>query len=239
LAEQLIKFPISNSNLKGNIEGNLVIPDSPIGIVVFAHGSGSSRSSRRNQLVSEKLNNSHIATLLFDLLSVEEQEYDTKLENMKTRVPGAILNKFNILLLAKRLSMVTEWVYHNPSTEKLHVGYFASSTGAAAALISASKYKIVSIVIRSGRTDLVETHILDKIISPCLFVVGSKEKFTIKIGNETMRKMRNSKEKKLEIIKNASHLLEEPGVMEEVSEITTKWMVRNFTLSAGHATGEK
>jgi putative phosphoribosyl transferase len=222
-----------------NLEGNLVIPDNPIGIVVFAHGSGSSKNSQRNQLVSEKLNNSHIATLLFDLLSVEEQDYDTKLENMKIKVPGTILNKFNILLLSKRLSMATEWVQQNPSTEKLHLGYFASSTGAAAALISASKYDIISIVIRSGRTDLVETRFLDKIVSPCLFVVGSKEKSMIEVGNETMKKMRNSKEKKLSIIKNASHLFEEPGVMEEVSEIATQWMVRNFNLSTAHIRQEK
>ena len=232
LAGQLIKFPISNSNPKMNIEGNLVIPDNPIGIVVFAHGSGSSKNSRRNQLVSEKLNNNHIATLLFDLLSVEEQEYDIKLENMKIKVPGTILNKFNISLLTRRLSMVTEWVRSNPSTEKLHVGYFASSTGAAAALISASRYNIVSIVIRSGRTDFVENRFLDKIASSCLFVVGSKEKSLVKVGNDTIGKMRNSKEKELNIIKGASHLFEEQGSMEEVSEIAAQWMVRSFIMAS-------
>lgn len=214
------------------IEGNLLIPDNPIGIVIFAHGSGSTKNSQRNQLVSEKLNNKHIATLLFDLLSVEEQKYDVKLENLDVKAPGTILNKFNIQLLTKRLSMATEWVGNNPSTEKLHVGYFASSTGAAAALMSASKYNIVSIVIRSGRTDLVEKRLLDKIVSPCLFVVGSKEKSLVKISNETIRKMKNSKEKKLCIIKGASHLFEEEGSMEEVSEIATQWMVRNFILAS-------
>jgi hypothetical protein len=213
----------------------LVIPDNPIGIVVFAHGSGSTKNSPRNQMVSEKLNDNRIATLLFDLLSVEEQDYDTKFENMEVKVPGAVLNKFNILLLAKRLSMVTEWVGGNPNTEKLHVGYFASSTGAAAALISASRYKIVSIVIRSGRTDMVENRFLDKIISACLFVVGSKEKLLVKVGKETIRGLRNAKEKKLYIVKGASHLFEEQGAMEEVSEITTHWMVRNF-ISASTST---
>ena len=211
-----------------SIEGNLAIPDNPIGIVIFAHGSGSTRNSERNKLVSEKLNNSHIATLLFDLLSIEEQQYDTKLEKMDLKVPGAILNKFNIMLLTKRLSMVTEWVGRDPSTEKLSVGYFASSTGAAAALISASRFNIVSIVIRSGRTDLIEDLYLNKIVSPCLFIVGGKEKLLVQVGNEALRKLRNSKEKDLNIVKNASHLFEEQGTMEEVSEITTRWMLRHF-----------
>lgn len=212
-----------------------MMPNNPIGIVIFAHGSGSTKNSHRNKLVSEKLNNKNIATLLFDMLSVEEQKYDTKLENMGDKVPGAILNKFNILLLTKRLEMVTEWVGSNPSTEKLRLGYFASSTGAAAAFISASRYHIASIVIRSGRTDLVENRFLDKIMSPCLFVVGSKEKFLVKIGNETLRKLRNSKVKKISIIKGASHLFEEQGSMEEVSEIASQWMVRNFILASKSA----
>lgn len=222
-----------------NIEGKIVIPQNPIGIVVFAHGSGSNKNSQRNELVSEKLNSNHIATLLFDLLSLEEQQYDTKLENMEIKVPGAILNKFNILLLAKRLSMITEWVRNNSSTESLPVGYFASSTGAAAALVSSTRFNIASMVIRSGRTDLVEIRFLEKILSPCLFVVGSKEKFIIKVGNETMRKMRYSKKKKLHIIKNASHLFEEPGAMQEVSEIATQWMVQNFKLTTIYTREEK
>lgn len=214
-----------------NIEGKLEIPENPIGIVVFAHGSGSTKNSQRNRLVSEKLNDNHFATLLFDLLSVEEQEYDTKLENMKVKVPGSILNKFNIQLLTKRLSLVTEWVGNNHSTKNLPVGYFASSTGAAAALISASRYSIISIVIRSGRADLVENRFLDKIVSPCLFIVGSKEKFLVKVGNETVKKLTNSKEKKLIMIKGASHLFEEQGAMEELSAVATQWMVRNFILA--------
>ena len=237
--EQIIKFPIPNSNSNMHIEGNLVIPDNPIGIVVFAHGSGSTKNSQRNQLVSEKLNNKHIATMLFDLLSIEEQAYDTKLQNMEVKVPGTILNKFNIQLLTKRLAMVTEWVGKNRSTNKLHVGYFASSTGAAAALRSASTYNVVSIVIRSGRTDFIEDLYLDKIVSPCLFIVGGKEKLLLKVGDETLRKMRNSREKELNIVKNASHLFEEPGAMEEVSQITTHWMVRHFNSRSNSTVKEK
>jgi putative phosphoribosyl transferase len=212
------------------IEGDLVIPDNPIGIVVFVHGSGSTKNSKRNQLVSEKLNKNSIATLLFDLLSDQEQNFDTQVEKMAVKVPGIVLNKFNILLLTKRLSMVTEWVRNNPRTEKLFVGYFASSTGAAAALISACKYDIVSIVIRSGRTDFVKNQFLDQIVSPCLFVVGGKEKSLVKISNETMRKMKNSTDKKLCIIKGASHLFEEEGSLLEAAKLATDWLTSNFNL---------
>src|SRR4026208_268941 len=104
LLRELVRFPIKNSNLNSFIEGNLVIPDNPIGIIIFAHGSGSSKSSKRNQLVSEKLNENNIATLLFDLLSEEEQVSDRQVDNIISHVPGTMLNKFNIPLLTQRLS---------------------------------------------------------------------------------------------------------------------------------------
>jgi putative phosphoribosyl transferase len=230
LLGELVRFPINNSKSNSFIEGNLVIPDNPIGIVLFAHGSGSSKNSKRNQLVSEKLNKKNIATLLFDLLSDEEQAFDSQIEKMTSKIPGVVLNKFNISLLTKRLSMATEWVVSNPHTEKLQLGYFASSTGGAAALMAACRYDIVSIVTRSGRTDLVENQFLEQIVSPCLFVVGSREKSLIKISKGIMKKMRNSKEKKLNIIEGASHLFEEEGTMQEVAEIATLWITRNFTL---------
>ena len=230
MTRQVIRFPIPNSNSDMYIEGNLVIPDNPIGIVVFAHGSGSSKSSKRSQLISEKFNKSNIATLLFDLLSDEEQNFDTQLEKMSFKVPGAILNKFNISLLTNRLSMVTDWVRSNPSTRKLPIGYFGSSTGGAAALMSASRYNIVSIVIRSGRTDLIEIKFLNHIESSCLFIVGSKEKSLVKISTEAIKKMRNSKEKKLSMIKGASHLFEDERSLQEVGEMATQWLTRNFNL---------
>ena len=228
MPRELIRFPITGSNSNMFIEGDLVIPDNPIGIVVFAHGSGSSKSSKRNQLVSEKLNKSNIATLLFDLLTDEEQNFDTQLEKMSLKIPGAKLNKFNISLLTNRLSMATDWVRRNPSTRKLPISYFASSTGGTAALMSAIRYNIVSIVIRSGRTDLIENQFLERIESPCLFVVGSKEKPLVKLSKATIKKMRNSTEKKLSIIEGASHLFEEEGSMLEVAEAATHWFTRNF-----------
>jgi putative phosphoribosyl transferase len=231
LLGDLVKFQINNSNSNSFVEGHLVIPDNPIGIVVFAHGSGSSKNSKRNQLVSEKLNKNKIATLLFDLLSDEEQAFDSQLEKMTSKIPGVVLNKFNLSLLTKRLSMATDWVLSNPHTEKLQLSYFASSTGGAAALMAACLYNIVSIVIRSGRTDLVENQFLDQIVSPCLFVVGSREKSLVKISKQILEKMRNSKEKKLSIIEGASHLFEEEGTMQEVAEVATLWLTRHFTLS--------
>lgn len=231
-----IKFPIPSSNSDIYIEGELVIPNNPIGIVVFAHGSGSSKNSKRNQLVSENLTKSNIATLLFDLLSHEEQTFDTQLEKMSLKIPGAILNKFNISLLTNRLSMVTDWVRNNPSTMKLPISYFASSTGGAAALISASRCNIVSTVIRSGRTDLIENKLLQRIESPCMFIVGSKENSLVKVNKETIKKMRNSKEKKLCIIEGASHLFEDERSIQEVCEISIQWLTRNF-ISDIHSDG--
>ncbi len=210
------------------VEGNLFIPDNPIGIVVFAHGSGSSKSSQRNQLVSRKLNENNIGSLLFDLLSEEEQESDRQLENIITQIPGAILNKFNIALLTERLSMATEWIIDHQQKRKLQLGYFASSTGGAAALIAASKYQVQSIVIRSGRTDLVDNHFLSELVSPCLFIVGGKEKTLIKINKQTMKKLRNVKEKKLSIIQDASHLFDEEGSTEKLADIASQWLKEHF-----------
>ena len=229
MSGELVRFPIKHSNSNSFIEGNLTIPDNPIGIVVFAHGSGSSKNSKRNQLVSEKLNKNNIATLLFDLLSDEEQAFDSQSENMISKMPGVVLNKFNISLLTKRLSMATDWILSNPHTEKLQVSYFASSTGGVAALMAAYRYNIASIVIRSGRTDLVENQFLEPIISPCILIVGSREKSLIKISKETMKKMRNLKEKKHRIIEGASHLFEEEGTMQSVAEVATQWVTRHFT----------
>lgn len=228
MSGELIRFPIKNSNSNLFIEGNLAIPDYPIGIIVFVHGSGSSKSSHRNRFVSEKLNEYHVATLLFDLLSNEEQESDKKVENMISQIPGAVLNKFNLSLLTKRLLVATDWIMNYPSTAKLPIGYYASSTGSGAALIVAAKYHVRSIVIRSGRTDLVDNHILDQIVSPCLFIVGSKEKALMNINKGTIKKLRNVKEKQIIIVDNASHMFEEEGCLEKAVDVSTKWIKQHF-----------
>jgi putative phosphoribosyl transferase len=228
LVKEVVRFSL-NSSVSNFVKGNLFIPDNPIGIVVFAHGSGSSKSSQRNQLVSRKLNENNIGSLLFDLLSEEEQESDRRQENIIIQIPGAILNKFNISLLTERLSMATEWIINHQQKMKLQLGYFASSTGGAAALIAASKYQVQSIVIRSGRTDLVDNHFLSEIVSPCLFIAGSNEKTLIKINKQTMKKLKNVKEKKLSIIQNASHLFDEEGSTEKLADIASQWLKEHFS----------
>jgi len=227
LQRESVRLSIKNSTYIF-LEGSLVIPDNPIGIIVFVHGSGSSKSSLRNQLVSNKLNENNIATLLFDLLSKEEQDSDMQLENANLKIPGAMLNKFNITLLSKRLSMATEWIMNHPSIGNLQIGYFASSTGGAAALIVATEYDIKTIVIRSGRTDLVGNCLLDEIVSPCLFIVGRKEKSLVDINKDTLKKLSNVEQKELSIIENASHLFEEEGSMKQVVEVATQWIIRHF-----------
>lgn len=227
LRSELVRILINKSSTSF-IEGNLMIPDNPIGVVVFAHGSGSGKNSTRNQLVAKKLNDSNIATMLIDLLSEEEQEFDSQIEKVTSKIPGMVLNKYNIALLTRRLSIATDWVSTNPYTEKLQLGYFASSTGGAAALIATCEYKIKSLVIRSGRTDLVENKFLEQIVSPCLFIAGSMEKSVIKISKETIKKMRNSDETKLSIIEGASHLFEEEGAMQTGAELATRWLTRHF-----------
>jgi hypothetical protein len=185
-------------------------------------------SSHRNKLVSNKLNENNIATLLFDLLSKEEQDSDMQLEIANLKIPGAILNKFNITLLSKRLSMATEWIMNHPQTGNLPIGYFASSTGGAAALIVAIEHDIKTIVIRSGRTDLVGNNLFDEIVSPCLFIVGSKEKTLVDINKQTLKKLSKVEKKELRIIENASHLFEEEGLMKQVAEVATQWIIRHF-----------
>jgi putative phosphoribosyl transferase len=228
LIKEVVRFSLNESAPQLFVEGNLVIPENPIGMVIFAHGSGSSKASRRNQLVSRKLNEDNIATLLFDLLSEQEQECDKQLENIISQVPGATLNKFNIPLLTERLSLATEWALKYPKKRNLEVAYFGSSTGAAAALIAACKFHISSVIVRSGRTDLVDDDLLPQIVAPCLFIVGSEEKTLININKQTIKKLRSTMKKELSIVPNASHLFEEEGSLETVANISTQWLKNHF-----------
>ena len=228
MISEVVRFSPNKSIKELYVEGNLIIPDNPIGMVIFAHGSGSGKASERNQLISRKLNENNIATLLFDLLSEQEQECDRQLETLKSDVPGATFNKFNISLLTGRLSMATDWVLKYPKKRNLEVAYFGSSTGAAAALIAACKFHVNSIIVRSGRTDLVDNALLLQIVAPCLFIVGSKEKKLIKINEQTIKKLRNVEKKELRIVPNASHLFEEEGSLETVANISTQWFKNHF-----------
>ena len=206
-----IKIPVGNVV----VEGNLTLPTDAKGIVLFAHGSGSSRFSPRNQFVAKVFNKAKIATLLFDLLTSEEEEEDIVTAEYR----------FNIDLLAERLIGATEWLKKDPKTQNLPFGYFGASTGAAAALIGAAKLPndIAAVVSRGGRPDLAASY-LPRVKAPTLFLVGGLDTEVIYLNRQAMAQM--SAEKKLVIIPGATHLFEEPGKLEEVAKNSTDWFLR-------------
>jgi putative phosphoribosyl transferase len=228
--ERIVRIPVVDrqneqammSSSKAILEGSLIIPKAAEGIVVFAHGSGSSRHSPRNQYVAQVLNNAGLATLLTDLLTREEEEVD-----IKTR-----LHRFNIDLLAKRLVAITDWITQNPDTQKLFVGYFGASTGAAAALASAAERGniISAIVSRGGRPDLAGSKALRNVQAPTLFIVGEKDVQVIGMNENAMKQLDQVERKKLKIIPGATHLFEEPGTLEEVSRLARGWFQCYFLI---------
>lgn len=190
------------------MEGMLKIPQNAQGIVLFAHGSGSSRFSPRNNFVADVLNEGGLGTLLIDLLSRQEDEiYQTR---------------FDIGLLTERLTMVIQWLKKQPETQNLSIGLFGSSTGAAAALQAAAAMgeKIKAVVSRGGRPDLAMT-VLDSVTAPTLFIVGGNDFGVIELNQEAYEKIISPK--KFEIIPNATHLFEEPGCLEEVARLAKDW----------------
>lgn len=201
----------------GNVEleGNLTLPNDAKGIVLFAHGSGSGRFSPRNQYVAKIFNASKIGTLLFDLLTREEEEIDVATAEYR----------FNIGLLAERLVGVTKWLKKDTQTSSYKFAYFGASTGAAAALIAAAKLPadIAAVVSRGGRPDLAGDY-LSSVVAPTLLLVGGLDRQVILLNRQAMDKMTN--EKKLEIIPGATHLFEEPGKLEVVAKLSTDWFLR-------------
>jgi putative phosphoribosyl transferase len=197
------------------VEGTLTMPSGAKGVVLFAHGSGSSRFSPRNHYVAKEFNNVKIATLLFDLLTAEEEETDVETAEYR----------FNIALLAKRLIGVTKWLRNDLSTKTLAFGYFGASTGAAAALIAAAKLPndIVAVVSRGGRPDLAEKY-LSSVVAPTLLLVGCLDYEVIELNRLAMDQMKN--EKKLVIVPGATHLFEEPGTLEQVAKVSADWFLR-------------
>lgn len=208
IVNDYVEIPINEISL----EGNLVIPENVKGIVVFVHGSGSSRFSPRNRFVAEKLQANGLATLLMDLLTREEEKIDIRTREFR----------FDIKLLSERLIEATRWLRKNESTKELNIGYFGSSTGAAASLIAAAKHpeNVEAIVSRGGRTDLAEDY-LSRVEAPTLLIVGGNDDYVIDINRETMKQLNT--EKKLEIVFGASHLFEETGTLEAVAELTAEW----------------
>lgn len=214
-------------NDENQISGNLITPEKSTGIVIFAHGSGSTVTSYRNQVLGQALNNNGFSTLLFDLLTDGEKQIDSKSENIAGKIPGITLNKFNIKLLTQRLISITEWVQKNNETQNLDIGYFGASTGTAAALYAATAFRdIKALLSRSGRSDLVDKKTLSDITCPCLFIVGEYDKKVIDINKKTVHQLKNVKEKKVEIIEGASHLFEEQGKIKEVADLSVFWFKR-------------
>ncbi len=205
------------------LEGDLRIPAGARGIVLFAHGSGSSRFSPRNRFVADVLFQAGLATLLIDLLTAREESID--------RVTAAL--RFNIGLLAERLVDVTDWIARQPETGSLQIGYFGSSTGAAAALIAAARRpeRIGAIVSRGGRPDLAGPA-LSAVRAPTLLIVGGADRQVIQLNKEAMARMTAPTE--LRIIPGATHLFEEPGALEQVAQLAAEWFVRHLG-AAGQA----
>lgn len=200
-----------------HLSGNLIIPFDAKGIVIFVHGSGSSRFSPRNKFVAKKFHENNFATLLFDLLTQKEEDEERWTAHLR----------FNISLLSNRLIDVTNWIIQNPITENLNIGYFGASTGAAAALVAVehSNNKVKAIVSRGGRPDLAE-NVLPKVNTPTLLIVGERDTEVIKLNKEVLENLRQAKEKKLIIIPKATHLFEEPGTLEEVSIHALEWFTK-------------
>lgn len=211
------------------LSAELSIPTDSKGLIIFAHGSGSGKSSPRNQQAVKVLNNNGFATLLADLLTPEEQERDLKNQNLNKKDRNIILNKFDIELLSNRLEHITKWVINNISeTAHLPIGYFGSSTGAAAALVSAVKWpdKLKAIVCRGGRVDLAYKYCnIKEFRTPLLLVVGEKDPFVIEVNEKLLTDLKNvdSDHKKLIIIPGATHLFEEEGKIEQVARLSASW----------------
>jgi len=199
--------------------GNLTLVEEAIGLVLFAHGSGSSRHSPRNQFVARTLNHAGLATLLFDLLTPEEESVD-----IYTRE-----HRFDIGLLAERLIHATKWVKQQNATRDLRIGYFGSSTGAAAALIAAAELPddIGAVVSRGGRPDLAGAA-LQKVKAPTLLIVGGEDHVVIELNERARRQMKC--ECRIEIVPGATHLFEEPGALEKAAKLASDWFVSCLSL---------
>lgn len=194
------------------LNADLTLPSDPHGIVLFAHGSGSSRHSSRNKFVAKELNHAGLATLLFDLLT-EEEEY----EERNTRHL-----RFDIGLLAQRLVATTDWVRQQPGLQNLPIGYFGASTGGGAALVAATGRPtfVKAVVSRGGRPDLAGDA-LPRVQAPTLLIVGGNDEPVIKMNLDAMSQLRCQKQ--LRIVPGATHLFEEPGALEQVAQLAQQW----------------
>ena len=214
LAQQIsleIEIPFEKLRLKGE----LIVPAQPLGVVLFAHGSGSSRFSPRNQFVAERLRNHRLGTMLFDLLTEEEEEQDRSTGHLR----------FDIDLLARRLLGATRWYYQKEPL--MAIGYFGSSTGGGAALVPEARSEVAvrAIVSRGGRSDLAGPA-LPKVKAPTLLIVGENDPAVVELNREAYARMQCPRE--LKIVPRATHLFEEPGTLQQVSDMAAEWFELHF-----------
>lgn len=213
LPEEAVHIPAG----KVHLEGNLVIPFHAQSLLLFAHGSGSSRHSIRNRFVAGALREGHMGTLLFDLLSPDEEVIDLETTHLR----------FDIALLAERLMHAIDWVRQNESTKNLTLGLFGSSTGAAAALVAAAHRpdQVGAVVSRGGRPDMAGSA-LPQVTAPTLLIVGGADGPVITLNRQAFDELRC--EKVLQTIPRATHLFEEPGALEEVARLAREWFVQKL-----------
>jgi putative phosphoribosyl transferase len=202
------------------LEGELIVPGGASGVVAFAHGSGSSRHSPRNQFVARELQQAGLATLLLDLLEEEEAEDRHKV--------------FDIEMLALRLLAAARWLGDNPSTHCLALGYFGASTGAAAALVAAARDpgRASAVVSRGGRPDLAMRW-LPQVKAPTLLIVGENDEPVLQWNRDALERL--GIEKELVVVPRATHLFEEPGALEEATRHARRWFVRHVSQAGAHA----
>jgi putative phosphoribosyl transferase len=215
------RFDISTRAVQippSGVIGDLTVPNDARGAVIFAHGSGSSRSSSRNRFVAGVLQQSKLATLLLDLLTAEEEQIDLQTRHLR----------FDIDLLAERLVEATKWLAGDSEAGSLPVGYFGASTGAAAALIAAVELpkSTCAVVSRGGRPDLAGTA-LPRVKAPTLLIVGGDDYPVIDLNQKALNELRC--EKKLEIVPGATHLFEEPGTLERVADLASTWFEHHLS----------
>jgi putative phosphoribosyl transferase len=201
-----------------DLAGDVVVPANATGMVLFAHGSGSSRRSPRNVWVAQHLHRAGLATLLFDLLTPAEETRDAVTRE----------HRFDIALLARRLAGATRWVAEQSGLRSLAVGYFGASTGSAAALVAAAehRHRVAAIVSRGGRPDLAGETALARVTAPTLLIVGSNDDTVLQLNRAAQSQM--TCERRLAIVAGASHLFEEPGALEQVADLATQWLARHL-----------
>jgi putative phosphoribosyl transferase len=211
--EQLVRVPAGEAML----DGNLTLPEGSHAIVLFAHGSGSSRHSPRNRYVARLLNEAKLSTLLIDLLTLDEEVIDARTAQLR----------FDIGLLAERLVAATDWLTQFPDTRQLRIGYFGASTGAAAALAAAALRTDVvgAVVSRGGRPDLAGAALM-RVQAPTLLIVGENDGQVIQLNREALAQLRC--EKQLMIVPGATHLFEEPGALDVVALLASNWFERHL-----------